>query len=37
VNEGGVPTSEEQKEWALQSMANNIKFLTNYLRDNGTA
>jgi hypothetical protein len=32
VNDGDVPTSEEQKERALQSMANNIQFLTGYLR-----
>lgn len=37
VNDGDVPTSEEQKVRALQSMANNIQFLTSYLRDNGTA
>jgi len=36
VNDGDVPTSEEQKVRALQSMANNIQFLTSYLRDNGT-
>lgn len=36
VNDGDVPTSEEQKVRALQSMANNIQFLTDYLGDNGT-
>jgi hypothetical protein len=35
VNDGDVPTSEEQKVRALQSMANNIQFLTSYLRENG--
>jgi hypothetical protein len=36
VNEGGVPTSEEQKQLVLQTMPNRIQFLTDYLRDNGT-
>ena len=36
VNDRDVPTSEEQKQRALQSMTDNMQFLTSYLRDNGT-
>jgi hypothetical protein len=33
ANDAGVPTSEEQKQDSLAIMANNIQFLTDYLRD----
>jgi hypothetical protein len=36
VNDAGVPTSEEQKQDSLTIMSNDIQFLTDYLRDNGT-
>ena len=36
MNDSGVPISEQQKQDVLASMANNIQFLTDYLRDTGT-
>jgi hypothetical protein len=36
ANDAGVPTSEEQKQQVLQAMADDIRFLTDYLGDNGT-
>jgi hypothetical protein len=33
MNDDGVPTSEQQKRDVLATMANNIQFLTNYLRN----
>ncbi|WP_197427589.1 hypothetical protein [Bradyrhizobium retamae] len=35
VNDAGVPTSEEQKQDVLAIMANDIRSLTDYLRDYG--
>ena len=36
MNDSGVPISEQQKQDVLASMADNIQFLTDYLRDAGT-
>jgi hypothetical protein len=36
MNDDGVPTSEQQKQDSLVTRANDIQFLTDCLRDDGT-